>query len=239
MGEGDAGVGARRRRSPTTLGATVTHRIVIRARADITTRHRFRDGARIYRIVALRDQDGSGRFLEIGAQERVGSRPLILRLPAKRASRMVLMRALTHLRHQCLSGDDAPCPPLPAAALRAAIHDALIADAPLTALLGGARVYDEPPREPGVSLCHARRGAHRGFLHRHRARRGASAHAARLVAPGRSQEAHLIAGALLQALDDAPLTLADHRLVNFRFALADVRREADGRTYHALVRFAP
>jgi len=59
--------------------------------------------------------------------------------------------------------------------------------------------------------------------------------------PGRARAATRrrisFAGALLQALDDAPLTLTDHRLVNFRFALADVRREADGRTYHALVRF--
>ena len=54
---------------------------------------------------------------------------------------------------------------------------------------------------------------------------------------GGHKEAHLVAGALLQALDDAPLTLDDHRLINFRFALADVRREADGRTYHAVVRF--
>jgi hypothetical protein len=54
---------------------------------------------------------------------------------------------------------------------------------------------------------------------------------------GGPREAHVIAGALLQALDDAPLTLADHHLVNFRFSVADVRREADGRTYHALVRF--
>jgi SPP1 family predicted phage head-tail adaptor len=53
------------------LGGTVTHRIVIRARADVTTRHRLRAGARIFRIVTLRDQDGRGRFLEIGAQERV------------------------------------------------------------------------------------------------------------------------------------------------------------------------
>ena len=37
----------------------------------MTTRHRFRLGARIYRIVALRDQDGSGRFIEISAEERV------------------------------------------------------------------------------------------------------------------------------------------------------------------------
>ena len=41
----------------------------------------------------------------------------------------------------------------------------------------------------------------------------------------------------LSQLDDAPLTLAEHRLVNLRFAVADLRREADGRTYHALVRF--
>ena len=32
-------------------GATVRYRIVVRARADITTRHRFQDGARIYHIV--------------------------------------------------------------------------------------------------------------------------------------------------------------------------------------------
>lgn len=53
-------------------GATITHRIVLRARADLTTRHRLRDDARIFRIVALRDEDGRGRFTEIQAQERVG-----------------------------------------------------------------------------------------------------------------------------------------------------------------------
>jgi SPP1 family predicted phage head-tail adaptor len=51
------------------LGAEVTHQIVIRFRADMTTRHRLREGARIFVIAALRDQDGSGRFLEIEAQE--------------------------------------------------------------------------------------------------------------------------------------------------------------------------
>ncbi len=50
-------------------------------------------------------------------------------------------------------------------------------------------------------------------------------------------EAHVIAGALLQALDDAPLSPHGHRLVNLRFSIADIRRESDGRTYHALVRF--
>ena len=122
-------------------------------------------------------------------------------------------------------------------ALRAAIHDALVADGPLTPLLGGPRVYDEPPKSvafPYVTLGEARVAdwstgtepveEHHLTLHA-------------WSRQGGHKEAHLVAGALLQALDDAPLTLADHRLVNFRFALADVRREADGRTYHALVRF--
>ena len=53
------------------VGATVTHRIIVRSGPDVTTRHRLREGARIFRILALRDQDGSGRFVEIEAQERV------------------------------------------------------------------------------------------------------------------------------------------------------------------------
>jgi hypothetical protein len=124
-----------------------------------------------------------------------------------------------------------------AAALRAAIHDALAADAPLTALLGGPKVYDEVPRAavfPYVTLGEARisdwsTGSDTGEEHQ------LTLHA--WSRQGGHREAHVIAGALLQALDDAPLTLADHRLVNLRFALADVRREPDGKTYRAAVRF--
>jgi hypothetical protein len=124
-----------------------------------------------------------------------------------------------------------------AAALRAAIHDALAADAPLGAILGGPKIYDEPPKAadfPYVTIGEARvndfsTGSERGEEHQ------LTLHA--WSRQGGHKEAHLIAGALLQALDDAPLTLADHALVNLRFTVADVRRETDGRTYHALVRF--
>lgn len=124
-----------------------------------------------------------------------------------------------------------------AAALRAAIHAALTADSALAALLGGAKIYDEPPKAaafPYVTIGEARVAnfsadeapgeEHRLTLHA-------------FSRQGGHREAHLVTGALLQALDDAPLALAGHRLVNLRFAFADVRREADGRTYHALVRF--
>jgi hypothetical protein len=122
-------------------------------------------------------------------------------------------------------------------ALRAAIHDTLAADGALSALLGGARIYDEPPHGAGfpyVTLGETRvsdfsTGTEPGEEHQ------LTLHA--WSRQGGHREAHLISGALLQALDDAPLTLADHRLVNLRFAVADIRREADGRTYHALVRF--
>jgi hypothetical protein len=123
------------------------------------------------------------------------------------------------------------------AALRAAIHEALSADGALNALLGGAKIYDEPPREavfPYVTLGETRvsdfsTGTESGEEHQ------ITLHG--WSRQGGHREAHMISGALLQALDDAPLTLTDHRLVNLRFSVADVRREADGRTYHALVRF--
>jgi hypothetical protein len=122
-------------------------------------------------------------------------------------------------------------------ALRAAIRNALLADGALAAALGGSRVYDEPPRNaafPYVTLGEARlldAAADGGAVQEHQL----TLHA--WSRQGGHREAHVIAGALLSALDDAPLALNDHRLVNLRFTIADIRRESDGRTYHALVRF--
>src|SRR6476660_3175026 len=122
-------------------------------------------------------------------------------------------------------------------ALRAAVHDALIADAGLVSVLGGPKVYDEPPRAaafPYVTLGEAR------ITDFSTGSESADEHQLMLHAwsrQGGHREAHLITGALMQALDDAPLMLAGHHLVHFRFSVADVRRESDGRTYHALVRF--
>ena len=124
-----------------------------------------------------------------------------------------------------------------ATALRAAIHNALVADGALSALLGGPKVYDEPPTGaafPYVTLGDARvsdfsTASDPGEEHR------LTLHA--WSRQGGHREARMIAGALLQALDDAPLAPGGFHLVNLRFSAADIRREADGRTYHALVRF--
>ncbi len=124
-----------------------------------------------------------------------------------------------------------------AAALRAAIHDALVADGTLVSMLGGPKIYDEPPRTaayPYITLGEARLNDFST------ATEDGDEHQLTLHAwsqQGGHREAHLIAGALLQALDDAPLSVTGHTLVNLRFSVADIRRESDGRTYHAIVRF--
>jgi SPP1 family predicted phage head-tail adaptor len=52
------------------VGATVTHRILVRTGPDITTRHRLSKGVRRFIIRAVHDDDASGRFLRIDAEER-------------------------------------------------------------------------------------------------------------------------------------------------------------------------
>jgi hypothetical protein len=126
--------------------------------------------------------------------------------------------------------------PASAVSLRTAIRGALATDAPLSALLGGAKIYDEPPRAaelPYVTL------GQDVISDASTATEASDEHALTLHVwsrQGGHKQAHLIAGALLEALADAPLDLGEHRLANLRFIVADVRREADGRTYHGLVR---
>ena len=62
-------VSARRALEADAPGATITHRITIRKRALVSTRHRLVEGANVYRIVSLRE-DATRRFLIIGAEQR-------------------------------------------------------------------------------------------------------------------------------------------------------------------------
>ncbi|MCO5129847.1 MAG: phage head closure protein [Xanthobacteraceae bacterium] len=52
------------------VGASVRHRIVMRCGHVLTLQHRLREGARLYRILSLRERD-NGRFIEIDAELRV------------------------------------------------------------------------------------------------------------------------------------------------------------------------
>lgn len=114
----------------------------------------------------------------------------------------------------------------PILALRAAIRTRLVADAALTALLGGQRVYDETPRAattPYVSFGPAeatdwRSGAAAG---------PGARHALSLVAwsqEGGDSEALAVVARMAALLDDAALTLADHRLVLLRVTAQEAGR---------------
>ena len=124
-----------------------------------------------------------------------------------------------------------------ALALRQALYTRLAADAPLLALLGGPRIHDAPPADaafPFVTLGDAL------VADWSTATEGGSEQSLTLHAFSRAggrQEGFAIAAAVQQALHDAPLALAGHRLANLRATTAEVRREGDGRTYHALIRF--
>lgn len=112
----------------------------------------------------------------------------------------------------------------PILALRSAIRTRLVADAALTALLGGPRIYDEPPRgaEPPYVIfadASAEEWTASG-LNGHR-------HAVALVvwsAQGGDSEALTIVGRLVELLAGASLTLDGHRLVLLRVVAQEVSR---------------
>jgi hypothetical protein len=121
-------------------------------------------------------------------------------------------------------------------ALQKAIHAALIAAPNLIALLGAPRIYDEVPRKPtfpyvtyGASTVRDwSTGTDEGHEHT------VTLHAWSRFA-GR-KPVHEILGAMEAALDQQPLTLDGHRLINLRHEFSDVRRETDGETWHGILR---
>lgn len=50
--------------------AAQSYRIVLRSHLSLTLQHRFSDGARIYRIVAIREREDR-RFIDIDAEVRI------------------------------------------------------------------------------------------------------------------------------------------------------------------------
>ena len=124
-----------------------------------------------------------------------------------------------------------------AVALQQAIFSTLTNDAPLVALLSGERVYDEVPARadfPYIAFAQTTErdwstGSEEGIEHTltmHVWSRG-----------GGRKEALDILGAVRSALNDQPLSLTGHRLVNLRHELSEARRDPDGETYHGIVRF--
>ncbi len=64
-------VGSRARVEADAAGATQRYRITLRSQLSLTTQHRFVEGARVYRIIGIRERDDR-RFVEIDAEVRIG-----------------------------------------------------------------------------------------------------------------------------------------------------------------------
>lgn len=125
----------------------------------------------------------------------------------------------------------------PAVALRKAMLSRLSGNAALVAALGGAKFYDEAPRgaEPPYvlfvetqirdwSASEAQGAEHLFVLAVISAQRGA-------------REALDIAQRLVDLLDEAPLILQDHHLVDLRHIASETKREHNGRFARVNLRF--
>lgn len=121
--------------------------------------------------------------------------------------------------------------------LQKAAYEALKADAALASKLGADWLYDDVPQNadfPYVVIDQMRvndwsTGTERGSEHvlmlhvwsRYRGKR----------------EIYEISDTIRTALDDAALTLNDNRLINLTHQYSDLRRDEDGETWHAVMRF--
>lgn len=121
--------------------------------------------------------------------------------------------------------------------LQQAIYSVLAANGPLVALLGGARIYDDVPQAaPYPHLTLGQTSA----LDWGTGTEDGEEHILTLhiwsQAGGRG-EAQRIMGAVRDVLHTANLSLTGHTLVSLRQQFSDVRRDNDGVTIHALVRY--
>jgi len=121
--------------------------------------------------------------------------------------------------------------------LQQAVYGALSGSAPLTALLGGPRVYDDVPHAAAYPFVTMGQTSSTDYG---TATEDGEEHILTLhvwSAAGGRGEAQVLMGAVRDILHNAALTLSGHTLVNLRQQFADIRREADGITIHGLARY--
>jgi Protein of unknown function (DUF3168) len=122
-------------------------------------------------------------------------------------------------------------------ALQEAIHQRLTADASLTTLLGGPRIYDHVPRNTAYPILTFGQSVAREWA---TGTEDGEEHVLTLHVwsdGGSRQQAHDIMGAVKRVLNQAALPLNDHRLVDIRHEFSEARPEPDRESYHGIVRY--
>ncbi|NOT71302.1 MAG: DUF3168 domain-containing protein [Hyphomicrobium sp.] len=122
-------------------------------------------------------------------------------------------------------------------ALQKALFSKLTADAGVTAVLGGARIYDDVPNRAEFPYLTFGQTTERDWS---TGSEPGHEHIFTLHVWSRARgrkEADDVMSATAAALHDQALTLDGHRLVNLRHEFSDARREPDGETYHGVARY--
>ena len=124
----------------------------------------------------------------------------------------------------------------PVIALRKAVRLVLLADAALLAALGGPSIYDEAPREASPPyIAYGDSQARDWSTSTDRGTEQFLTIEVWSIQRG-LREALDIAARVTALLDDQPLALDNHHLVNLRLVSMETRREANGRFVRAAIR---
>lgn len=121
-------------------------------------------------------------------------------------------------------------------ALQKSIYETLAIDAGVIGLLGSSRIYDDAPQRSAFPFITLGQSTLRDWS---TGSEDGDEHLLTVHVWSRAEgrkEAHEIMQALREALHERALSLEGHRLVNLRHELSEARREADGETYHGIVR---
>jgi hypothetical protein len=122
-------------------------------------------------------------------------------------------------------------------ALQQSVFARLSADAPLVALLGAPRVFDDVPQATDFPYLTFGQSTVRDWS---TGSEDGSEHILTLHVWSRERgkrQAQEIMGAVRTALHDQTLTLSGHRLINLRHEFSEARRDPDGEAIHGIARF--
>jgi hypothetical protein len=122
-------------------------------------------------------------------------------------------------------------------ALQRSIYQALASSSPLTALLGGARIYDDAPQSAPYPFITMGQSVMRDWS---TGTEDGAEHELTLHVWSRAggrKEVQALMEAIKTALHDKPLALEDHHLINLRHVFSDARLDPDGDTFHGIVRY--
>ena len=121
--------------------------------------------------------------------------------------------------------------------LQRGIYQTLANSSELGALLGGTRIYDDPPQAASYPFINLGQSLVRDWS------TGTEDGAEHLLTlhvwshTGGKKQVHDIIEAIKSSLYDQPLTLVGHELVNLRHEFSEARSDPDGDTFHGIVRY--